>query len=85
MRRLLGQYGPLTATGFPTEAQLGSANFDRPDLSVTILGLNGDTLAAMVFDSAAAAYWLRRESDGTVFRVLRWKVDQLAPADSTLR
>ncbi len=83
--RLLGQFAPLTATGFPTEAQLDSADFDRPDLRVTILDLNGDTLAAMAFDSSAAAYWLRRESDGTVFRVLQWKVNQLAPADSTLR
>ncbi len=85
VERLLGQYGPLTATGFPTDAQLDSANFDRPDLTVTVLGLTGDTLAALAFDSSAAAYWLRRGSDGTVFRVLQWKVNQLAPADSTLR
>jgi hypothetical protein len=85
VRRLLNQYHPLAATGFPTAAQLDSVEFDRPDLEIALLDLRGDTLVALALDSTTAAYWLRRRSDGTVFRVLQWKVNQLAPADSTLR
>jgi hypothetical protein len=85
VRRMLGQYSPLDASGFATEQQVDSADFESPDRSVTMLSQTGDTLAALVFDSTAAAFWARMSPEGTVYRLLQWKVNQMMPADSTLR
>lgn len=82
---MLGQYSPLDASGFATEQQVDSVDFEPPDRSVTMLGQSGDTLAAIVFDSTAAAFWARMSPEGTVYRLLQWKVNQMVPADSTLR
>ena len=85
VRRMLDQYSPLDASGFATEQQADSADFERPDRSVTMLSQSGDTLAALVFDSTAAAFWVQMSPGGTVYRLLQWKVNQMTPADSTLR
>jgi hypothetical protein len=83
--RLLGQLASLTATGFPTSAQADSANFTTPERSLTIRGKTGQVLAALAFDSTANGFWVRREGQPTVFRLESWAVDQITPADSTLR
>jgi len=82
--RMLSQYGPFDATGFADSAQADSANFAEPDRSVTIVGQPGDTLAALVFDSTASAFWVQRASGGTIYRILQWKANQMLPAESTL-
>ncbi len=85
VRRMLAQYRSLEANGFATAEQVDSADFEQPDYSVTLVGLQGDTLAALLFDSTSAAFWVRAVSGGTVYRILRWKVNQMVPTDSTLR
>ncbi len=82
--RMLGRYGSVTASGFPTEAQADSVDFRRPDRAITLLGLTGDTLAALLLDSTQAGFWVRHASGGTVYKILQWAADQLVPADSTL-
>ncbi len=83
--RMLDRYGSVTASGFPTEAQADSVDFRRPDRAITLLGLTGDTLAALLLDSTQAGFWVRHASGGTVYKILQWTADQLVPADSTLR
>ncbi len=85
VHRMLSQYTSLQASGFATEAQIDSTDFDRPDRTVTLFGLGGDTLASLAFDSTNAAYWLRVESDSVTYRILQWKANQMIPVDSTLR
>jgi len=85
INRLLRQYQALDASGFPTAAQLDSVDLELPDREVALFGSAGDTLAALLFDSTNAAYWVRRASGGYVYRVLSWRVDQMVPADSTLK
>ncbi len=82
--RMLERYGSVTASGFPTEAQADSVDFRRPDRAITLLGLTGDTLAALLLDSTQAGFWVRHASGGTVYKILQWAADQLVPADSTL-
>ncbi len=83
--RMLQRYGSVTASGFPTEAQADSVDFRRPDRAITLLGLTGDTLAALLLDSTQAGFWVRHASGGPVYKILQWMADQLVPADSTLR
>jgi hypothetical protein len=42
-------------------------------------------LAALAFDSIGAGFLVRRERQPTIFRMDSWGVDQVTPADSTLR
>jgi len=85
--RMLGGFASLTATGdgFATAAQVDSADFDRPERAVTLLGGSGDTLASLVFDSTASGFWVRPRDGGTVYTLFRWKVDDIVPADSVIR
>lgn len=85
--RLLEGYRSLTAQGsaFATPAQVDSADFTRPDRSVTLIDQGGDTLLGLVFDSTESGFWVRRADGGTVFELFRWKGDEIAPADSVLR
>ncbi len=83
--RMLQRYASVTASGFPTEAQADSVDFRRPDRAITLLGLTGDTLVALLLDSTQAGFWVRHASGGTVYKILQWTADQLVPADSTLR
>jgi hypothetical protein len=85
VHRMLNQYNSLQASGFATEAQADSTDFSRPDRTVTLFGLEGETLASLAFDSTNAAYWLRVESDSVIYRILQWKANQMIPVDSTLR
>ena len=85
VHRMLTQYMSLQASGFATEAQIDSVDFSRPERSITLLGLQGDTLASMALDSTSSAYWVQVASDSIVYRLLQWKVNQMIPADSTLR
>jgi len=85
MHRMLLQYQTLDATGFPTAAQLDSVDLDPPDREVALFGSAGDTLAALLFDSTNVAYWVQKASGGYVYRILSWRVDQMVPADSTLK
>lgn len=84
---LLGEFRTISAQGsaFATPAQADSADFERPDRSLTLLKAGGDTLAALVFDSTETGYWVRHAAGGTVYRLYGWKADDLTPRDSTLR
>jgi hypothetical protein len=85
--RLLREYGTVSAqaSAFATPTQADSADFGRPDRRLTLLAAGSDTLAALVFDSTDAGYWVRHAAGGTVYRLHGWKVDDLTPHDSTLR
>lgn len=83
--RLVSQFQALNALGFPSDAQRDSVDFDAPDRRVLLRDADARTVAALVFDSTATGYWVRREGDDTIYRLDRFKVDQLTPADSTLR
>lgn len=85
MSRWLSQLGSLSASGFPTPAQADSADFARPDRTLRIRGRQGGVLAALAFDSIGAGFLVRRERQPTIFRMDSWGVDQVTPADSTLR
>ena len=84
---LLREYRNVEAQGsaFATPAEADAADFARPDARVTLFGAEGDTLAALVFDSTAAGYWVRHAQGGTVYRMYGWKVDDIVPIDTTLR
>jgi len=84
VRRLLDQYAGLEASGFASAAQADSADFTRPDRSVTLFDGAGDTLASLVLDSTSTAFWTRHASGGTIYRILQWKANQMIPAESTL-
>ncbi len=83
--RFLTQFGALVATGFPTPAEADSISFASPERRTVLLGIAGDTLLDMAFDSVAGKYWARHTGDTTVFWFSSFLVDRLAPADSTLR
>lgn len=83
--RVLQGLADVSAVGFATDAQRDSLDFRRPDRTLTVLGVPGDTLLALAFDSTAAGYWVRRAGDETVYRLDFWRYDELTPNDSTLR
>lgn len=83
--RFLTQFEALVATGFPTPAEADSIAFDAPERRTVLLGLAGDTLLDMAFDSVAGKHWARHAGDTTVYWFSSFLVDRLAPADSTLR
>jgi hypothetical protein len=85
--RLLREYRTISAqaSAFATPAEADSADFRPPDRRLTLLAAGSDTLAALVFDSTDAGYWVRHAGGGTVYRLHGWKVDDLTPHDSTLR
>lgn len=84
--RLLNQFAALNASGFPTSAQMDSVDLEEPDRHLLLRNAARDVLAELSFDSTSASgYWVRRGGDSTVYRLDRFRVDQLVPADSTLR
>ncbi len=85
VHRMLSRYQAMDATGFASDAQADSVDFEPPDRQVTLLNSLGDTLASVMFDSTNAGYWVQRRSGGYIYRVVTWRVDQMVPADSTLR
>jgi len=76
---MLRGYTNLEATGFPTADELDTIDFASPDGRVVLLGMAGDTLAALEFDSTAAGIWTRRASGGPVFKLAAWSGARLAP------
>lgn len=82
---LLNQWHNVTGTGFATPAQLDSISFRRPLRQARLTSAGGRLLAAVAWDSTASGIWLRKDSGGDVFRTDAWTMNQLAPADSTLR
>ena len=82
---VLRQYQTLNATGFPSPAQLDSADFSSSERSATLRDLQGEVLVDIVFDSTAGAFWVRRDGDSTIFRISTFTIDRLTPTDSTLR
>jgi hypothetical protein len=87
VRRLLSALGRVEAQGtaFATPAEADSADFVTPDRRLTVLGVAGDTLAALVFDSTEAGYWVRYAAGGIVYRMYGWGVDDIVPAPSRLQ
>jgi Domain of unknown function (DUF4340) len=82
---LLGEYRALTATDFATPAQAESTTFTRPRRRARLLASGGAPLVSLRFDSTASGAWARADSGGPVFRLDTWTLNQLAPAESTLR
>jgi hypothetical protein len=82
---MLSQYNSLQASGFAAPEQVDSTDFSRPNRTVTLFGLGGDTLASLAFDSTNAAYWVKVDADSVIYRILQWKANQMIPVDSTLR
>ena len=85
VHRMLNQYNALQASGFASAAQVDSADFTRPDRTVTLFDLDGNNIASLAFDSTSAAYWLKVDADSVIYRILQWKANQMIPVDSTLR
>lgn len=83
--RLIDQFRALNAAGFPTEAQADSVDFDPPDRRVQLTDGSDRVLADLAFDSTSTGFWVKTTAKETVYRLDRFKVDQLTPADSTLR
>ncbi|HYX81577.1 MAG TPA: DUF4340 domain-containing protein [Gemmatimonadales bacterium] len=85
--RLVDAFKTVTASGFPTRAQLDSAfrPKDRIERHVALYGNAGAPLLALDFDSTSGAFWVRRAGNETIYRLNSWEADQLTPADSTLR
>lgn len=86
VRALLDRWRTVMATGFPTAAQVDSTFRGRIRRRAT-LSAGRTPLVALEFDSTGSAFWVRRsgtERSG-VFRMNRWDVEQLVPADSLLR
>jgi hypothetical protein len=84
VRRMLDQWRNLQAAGFATREQEDSTDFRRPDRTVTLLGKQGPLLE-LALDSAAYWWWARKSTGAYVYRIESWRMDQLMPADSTLR
>ena len=83
--RVVGAIRDLQASGFPSPEQLDSVGFDEPYRRLRAVSAGGRTLLALLFDSTSAGTWTREEAGGPVYRLDRWRIDGLTPADSTLR
>jgi len=83
--RWLSQLGSLTASGFASTGAADSADFTRPDRTLRIRDRAGREVAALVFDSIAGGFLVRRDGSATVFRIDSWTADRMVPSDSTLR
>jgi hypothetical protein len=77
-------YLDLQATGFPTAAEAETIDFTRPDGRIVMQGMDGDTVAALVFDSTETAIWTRHISGGPVYRLEPWHGARLAPGRDVL-
>jgi len=84
VRRMLEQWRTVNAAGFATPGQADSTDFRRPERRVAVLGKQGP-LVELALDSAAYWWWVQKPSGGPIYRLESWRLDQLMPADSTLR
>ncbi len=84
--RVVGAFRDLQAAGFPTpEQERDSVDVSDPYRRITLRTGPADTLLSLVFDSTETGAWVQRTSGGPVYRLDRWRIDALMPADSTLR
>jgi hypothetical protein len=85
--RLVESFARVEAQGaaFATPDEASAADFDRPERRVRLMGPDGSELASLAFDSTDAGFWVRRAGGETVYQLNRWRVDDLTPADSSLR
>lgn len=84
VRRMLEQWRTLSAAGFATPEQADSTDFRRPERRVTLLGTQGP-LVELALDSSAYWWWVQRAGGGPIYRLESWRLDQLMPADSSLK
>jgi hypothetical protein len=84
MAQLLDGYRTLNAAGFPTPQQEDSVNFSPPDRRIILRDATDNLLAELLFDSTSVGFWVRRADGGPVYRLDRFRVDRIVPADSTL-
>ena len=89
--RALDKYRTIVSAGFATRAQADSVRGRRPTRRLTVRSAHGGTLLALVFDSIAGGFWVRRTGGsaaggdpGTVYRMNSWDVDGLTPASRAL-
>jgi hypothetical protein len=88
---LLSAYHAVKAAGFAHKAQEDSIRSAKTRRSARLLDRKGAPLLSMTFDSTAGGFWVRvtpapaGSGSGEVYRMESWTVDQLTPADSTLR
>ena len=82
---LIRELGRISAAGFATAAQAETLRFNRPERRLTVTGPGDRALAALVFDSTGDAFWVRRDSGGTVWRIDSWVVDRVTPSAASLR
>jgi hypothetical protein len=82
---LLNRFSDLEAAGFATPAQADSASFAHPARTVRLLAKGDRPLLALSMDSTAGGFWVRRAGDADTYRLDSWTVNDLTPADSTLR
>jgi hypothetical protein len=83
--QLLEGYRALNAAGFPTPQQEDSVNFSPPDRRAILRDAAGNVLSELLFDSTSAGFWVMRAEGGPVYRLDRFRVDRIVPADSALR
>jgi hypothetical protein len=88
---LLSAFHAVKAAGFAHKAQEDSIRLAQPRRSARLLDRRGAPMVSMTFDSTAGNFWVRvtpppAGSGGEeLYRMESWTVDQLTPADSTLR
>ena len=82
---LLSGYKAIEAGGFATAAQADSARFNPPDRRLRLMRKDGSPLLTLLFDSTAAGMRVKSDTGKTVYTMDAYVVDQLAPADSSLR
>ena len=85
VRRFLEELADIRAAGFPSAAQEDSISLERPRRRLTVTGLGGDTLLALVFDSTQSGVWVRHDSGGVIWRFDQWRMGRIMPPDSLLK
>ena len=84
VRRYLGQFEGLRASGFP-DPGAAPPSFAPPARSVTVLAGDGRVVAGLEFaDAGAGAFWVRVAGRDVVYRLPSATVDLLAPAHADL-
>lgn len=81
----LAAFHDLQASGFATRAQQDSLRFDKPRGTVRVTGRRGARLAAFAMDSIGGGVFIRADTGGVAYRIESWTLNQIAPAESTLR
>jgi len=88
---LLSSYRELRVSGFGDRLRQDSLSQLKPRRTARLLDRQGKQLLSMVFDSTSSGFWVQakgaaaRGSPEEWYRLESWTVDQLTPADSTLR